>query len=81
LSQIETQQICDRLDAIIRLLLEAQRKDLTKVTVGAQIAMLESAGLKGKDVAKILGIKVGQLFNYRLSAKCKEPTKRPSSPS
>jgi hypothetical protein len=62
--------VSDRLDVIIRLLLEQQKKE-SKQTVGDQIVFLESTGLEGKDVAKILGIDVGQLTSYRRSAKPK----------
>ncbi|SRR6266571_1608139 len=79
--------VSSRLDAIIRLLLEQQRREDQEITVGDQIVILESAGLQGKDVAKILGIKdVGQLPSYRRSAKKKrkgeqegEPERSPDS--
>jgi hypothetical protein len=61
--------VSSRLDAIIRLMLERQRGEDKTITVGDQIVTLESAGLQGKDVARILGVDVGQLPSYRRSAK------------
>jgi len=60
--------VSDRLDVIIRLLLDRERKDDKKITVGEQLVWLESLGLLSKDAAKILGIDVGQLSSYRRSA-------------
>ncbi len=61
--------VSSRLDVIIRLLLERERKDNEEITIGDQIVMLESTGLKGRDVARIFGIDVGQLPSYRRGAK------------
>jgi hypothetical protein len=66
----EPDPVSARLDVIIRLLLEQQKKE-SKQTVGDQIVFLESTGLEGRDVAKILGIDVNQLPSYRRSAKAK----------
>ncbi len=60
--------VTDRVDVVIRLLLDRQRKEDKDVTVGDQLVMLESTGLRSRDAAKILGIKVGQLTSYRRSA-------------
>jgi hypothetical protein len=46
--------------------------DNKEITVGDQIVLLESTGLEGKAVAKILGLDVGQLSAYRRSAKKKD---------
>jgi hypothetical protein len=79
--QTETDPISARLDVIIRLLLEEQKKD-NKQTVGDEVVLLESLGLKGKEVAKILGIDVNQLPSYRRSARKKsKPSVEPPPPS
>ena len=69
MSKIERDPVSARLDILIRIMLERERKDNKGVTVGDQIIMMESTGLKGKDVSKILGIDVGQLTSYRRTAK------------
>lgn len=61
--------IVKRLDALIRLTLEEQRGRDDKLTIGDQIVMLESAGLAGKDVARIMELDVNQLPSYRRRAK------------
>ena len=66
----EPDPISDRLDVIIRLLLERFKKGNNQ-TVGDQIVFLESTGLEGKDVAKIMGIGINQITSYRRSAKKK----------
>ncbi len=71
MAKSEADPMSARLDAIIRLLLEQQKRDNKQTTVGDQIVLLESTGLEGKVVAKILGIDVGQLPSYRRSAKTK----------
>ena len=53
---------------IIRLLLDRERKEDKKITIGEQLVWLESLGLESKEAAKILGIDVGQLSSYRRSA-------------
>ena len=60
--------VADRLDVIIRLLLDRERKQEKDVTIGSQLIMLESAGLRPTDAAKILGPDVNQLSSYRRSA-------------
>jgi len=70
-SERDIDPLSARLDVLIRILLERERKDNKGVTLGDQIIMLESTGLKGKDVSKILGIDVGQLPSYRRTAKKK----------
>lgn len=69
-----------RLDVIIRLLLEQEKRDNKQTTVGDQIVFLESTGLEGKDVAKILGIDVNQLTSYRRSAKTKRKDSEATPP-
>ncbi len=69
MSERNIDSLSARLDVLIRILLERERKDNKGVTLGDQIVMLESTGLKGKDVSKILGIDVGQLPSYRRTAK------------
>jgi len=52
-----------RLDAILRLLLEKQRKD-DSVNVGDQILMLQDAGLSQSAAGRILGIEGNQIPSY-----------------
>src|SRR5437879_3303424 len=68
----ESDRISDRLDVLIRLSLEQKKKDDGSLTLGDQIVFLESTGLKGKDVAKILGLDVRQLSSNRRSANRKK---------
>ena len=79
MAKSEPDPVSDRLDVIIRLLLEQQKKE-GKQTIGDQIVFLESTGLQGKNVAKILGIDVGQLPSYRRSAKTKRKDAEPTPP-
>jgi len=67
----ETDPVSARLDVIIRLLLDRQRKDDKEITLGHQLILLESTGLRAKDAATILGIDANQLTSYRRTAKNK----------
>jgi hypothetical protein len=67
-SKVTNDPVADRLDVIIRLLLDRERRQDKQITVGEQLVMLESAGLRPRDAAKILGLDVGQLTSYRRSA-------------
>lgn len=71
--------ISARLDVIIRLLLERQKKDNKEITIGDHIVFLESTGLEGKDIAKVLGVDVRQLAAYRRSAQKKRKGKEGTS--
>lgn len=61
----EREPIANRLDAMLRLMLDEQRARDKTIKISDQIVMLESTGLEGKEVAKVLGIDVGQLASYR----------------
>lgn len=67
----QTDPLSTRLDVLIRLLLDKQRKEDKHITLGDQIVLLESFGLRAKDAAKILGIDASQLSSYRRTARKK----------
>lgn len=60
--------IVERLDVIIRLLLDREKRSEKNITIGDQLAKLESAGLRPTDAAKILGLDLNQLPSYRRSS-------------
>jgi uncharacterized protein YuzE len=64
--------VADRLDVVIRLLLEEQRDRHEDITIGDQILILEDAGLKPSEAGKILGIESTQLTKYVTAAKNKK---------
>lgn len=52
----DTKSIVKRLDAIIRLILEKQKRS-DKIKIGEQIPVLKSVGLSTVEIARILGVK------------------------
>ena len=52
----ESDPISLRLDALIRLIVEYQKRK-ENLKIGEQILILESAGLPRSDIARILGVK------------------------
>lgn len=57
--------IAERLDVIIRLLLDREKRADKTIRVGDQLLKLESVGLRPTDAAKILGLDLNQLSSYR----------------
>lgn len=56
-----------RLDAIIRLILDFQRKS-EAANVGDQILLLQDVGLSQTDAGRILGVESNQIPSYLRSA-------------
>ena len=67
-SKEKNDPVTDRLDAIIRLILDREKREDKEITIGDQLAKLESTGLRPTDAAKILGLDLKQLASYRRSA-------------
>lgn len=70
-SKEKTDPIADRLDVIIRLLLDREKKADKTIRVGDQLLKLESIGLRPTDAAKILGLDLDQLSSYRRTVRKK----------
>ncbi len=64
--------IARRLDALIRPMLESQRKVDEEPTIGDQLLLLEDAGLSPSEAGRILGIESRQLPAYVRKAKNKK---------
>ena len=64
--------IAQRLDAILRLLLERQRERDPKITTGDQLLLLQDCGLSSSESGSILGIKSNQVASYVRFAKKKQ---------
>ena len=56
-------EITTRLDAILRILLDFQRRS-EGVKVGDQILVLQDAGLSQADAGRILGVEGNQIPSY-----------------
>ena len=67
-SKEKSDPVTDRLDAIIRLILDREKSKDKEITIGDQLARLESTGQRPTDAAKILGLDLKQLASYRRSA-------------
>ncbi len=63
--------VAERLDAMLRLLLDEQRYREEGITIGDQILVLKDAGLKSSEIGKILGVESNQLTKYIIGAKNK----------
>ena len=57
------------MDAILRLMLEAQKERNEELTIGDQLLILQDAGLSPSEAGKILGISSDQLTKYVVAAK------------
>jgi Fic family protein len=62
--QKQSDPIIARLDALIRVGLEAQKERDETITVGDQILILQDAGLTRAEASKILGIPSNQVPSY-----------------
>ncbi len=60
-------EITARLNAILRLMLDFQRKS-EDLRVGDQILVLQDAGLSQTDAGRILGVESNQIPSYLRSA-------------
>jgi hypothetical protein len=67
-SKEKNDTVTDRLDVIIRLILDREKREDKEITIGDQLAKLESTGLRPSDAAKILGLDLKQPASYRRSA-------------
>jgi hypothetical protein len=67
-SKEKNDPVTDRLDVIIRLMLDREKTVDKEITIGDQLAKLESTGLRPTDAAKILSLDLKQLASYRRSA-------------
>jgi len=68
-----------RLDAIINILLETARPDGKEITVKEKVRILDNAGLRPIEIARILGISITHvsvdLHELRKSKKLRAETK------
>jgi len=65
--QPDVSAIATRLDAMLRLMLDQQRKS-EGLNIGDQILILEDSGLSQADAGRILGIDGNQIPSYLLRA-------------
>jgi hypothetical protein len=63
-------EITARLDAILRLILDFQRKS-EDLKIGDQILVLQDAGLSRTDAGRILGVESNQIPSYLRGADSK----------
>jgi hypothetical protein len=61
--QAESHDISARLDALLRIVLDYQRKN-EGVNIGDQILVLQDAGLSQTDAGRILGVEGNQIPSY-----------------
>ncbi|MHB8566454.1 MAG: hypothetical protein ACYC7D_10010 [Nitrososphaerales archaeon] len=71
----DSEEIVARLDVILRLMLDFQRKT-EGLKLGDQILVLQDAGLSLTDSGRILGIEVNQIPSYLRSAENQKLAKK-----
>jgi hypothetical protein len=69
--QAESHDISARLDALLRIVLDYQRKN-EGTNVGDQILILQDAGLSQTDAGHILGVEGNQIPSYLRGAENKK---------
>jgi len=72
MEEAQLSAITSRLDAILRIMLDSQRKS-EGVKLGDQLLVLKGAGLSQTEAGRVLGVKSNQVPSYIRNAGNKKP--------